>query len=76
MSLEEYLKGVEPLVGPLFDEMAKEWSALDADKHEEFRMCLFDELFCHASLPKIRGNRVATRVGDVYARGIYPTYTR
>ena len=31
---------------------------------------------CHAPLPKIRGNGVATRVGDVYTRGKYPTYTR
>jgi len=31
---------------------------------------------CHAPLPKIRGNGVATRVGDVYTRGQYPTYTR
>ena len=31
---------------------------------------------CHAPLPKIRGNGVATRVGDVYMRGKCPTYIR
>ena len=31
---------------------------------------------CHAPLPKIRENGVATRVGDVYTRGKNPTYTR
>ena len=31
---------------------------------------------CHAPLPKIRENRIAMRVGDVYTRGKYPTYTR
>ena len=31
---------------------------------------------CHAPLPKIRGNGVATRVDDIYTRGKYPTYTR
>jgi len=31
---------------------------------------------CHAPLPKIRGNGVATRVGDVYTRGKYLTHTR
>ena len=31
---------------------------------------------CHAPLPKIRRNGVAARVGDVYTRGEYPTYTR
>ena len=35
-----------------------------------------DETICHAPLPKIRGNGVATRVGDVYTRGKYPTYIR
>ena len=37
---------------------------------------LFCQWQCHAPLPKILGNRVATRVGDVYTRGKYPTYTR
>jgi len=31
---------------------------------------------CHAPLPKICGNGVATRVGDVYTRGKYPIYIR
>jgi len=31
---------------------------------------------CHAPLPKIHGNEVATKVGDVYTRRKYPTYTR
>jgi len=31
---------------------------------------------CHAPLPKIRENTVATRVSDVYTQGKYPTYTR
>ena len=31
---------------------------------------------CHAPLPKIRGNGVAMRVGDVYTREKYPMYTR
>jgi len=30
--------------------------------------------FCHALLPKMRENGVATRVGDVYTREEYPTY--
>jgi len=34
------------------------------------------DTFCHAPLPKIRGNGVATRVGDVYTREKYPTYIR
>ena len=33
-------------------------------------------VFCHAPHPKIRGNRVATKVGDVYTRGKYPTHIR
>jgi len=31
---------------------------------------------CHASLPKIRENGIATRVGDVHTRGEYSTYIR
>ena len=31
---------------------------------------------CHALLPKIRGNGVATKVGDVYTREKYPTHIR
>ena len=30
---------------------------------------------CHAPLAKIRRNKVAMRVGNVYTRGKYPTYT-
>jgi len=31
---------------------------------------------CHASLPKIHENGVATKVGDIYTRGKYLTHTR
>ena len=32
--------------------------------------------YCHAPLPKIRGNGVGTRVGDTSTQGKYLTYTR
>jgi len=39
-------------------------------------ICMSDLYPSHAPLPKIRENGVATRVGDVYTRGKYPTHTR
>ena len=48
-------------------EKSKESSTIDVDVIKGI---------CHAPLPKIRGNGVATRVGDVYTQEKYPTYTR
>ena len=50
----------------------RRWSVMAA----ELRLSELGISGCHAPLPKIRGNRVATKVGDVYAQGIYLTYTR
>ena len=40
---EELLKGIEPSVKPLLEELKNKWLALDEDRWEEFRSLLIDE---------------------------------
>ena len=46
------------------------------NKSWNIRWILWGNSSCHAPLSKIRGNKIATRVGDVYTRGKYPTHIR
>jgi len=42
--------------------------------HQYIRISITKIKPCHAPLPKIHGDEVATRVGDVYMREKYLTY--
>ena len=48
---------------------------LDQEKEDTQKEIVFisNEGSCHAPLPKMRENEVATRVDDVYTRGKHPS---